>query len=184
MSRTAKQGCWLDRVLKPSVIKELGARYRRGADLRDLAEVATHSWAADGFPNIPPHLRHKFKDPTRRLIWASQLRPWLALRFGLRTANKRRLQYRHPRTGEKRKQQQPLRIDRTSQDVKDLIVQARAAGETWANISDIASAASGIRLPRTTLQRWYDLRVEQRPISHTLQEIISLLKSILEALRS
>ena len=63
--------------------------------------------------------------------------------------------YRAPRTGEKRKTRQSLRIDKLPEETRADIQKRRAAGETWDEISD----ATG--LPRTTLQRWYDLRVEQ-----------------------
>ena len=91
--------------------------------------------------------------------------------------------YRHPRQGEKRRHHHPLLIDRLSQEVKDVIIGARAAGETWARIAEMASAAAGRRLPRTTVQRWYDLRIEQQSAGAALWEIIELLKSILKAVQ-
>src|SRR5579864_3550309 len=91
--------------------------------------------------------------------------------------------YRHPRTGEKRQQLHPLRIDRLGRGVKDVITSGRAAGETCGRVAVMASAAAGQRLSRTSVQRWYDLRIEQRSPSAALREIISLLKSILSAVQ-
>ena len=92
--------------------------------------------------------------------------------------------YRPPRTGELRKSRKPLRIDRLPQSVKDVIISARAAGETWQRTAEMASSAAGQRLPETTVQRWHDLRIDQQSMSAALREIIGLLKSILEAVRS
>lgn len=89
--------------------------------------------------------------------------------------------YRRPRTRQPRQSQKPLRIDRLPQEVKDAIIAARASGETWKQISRMASAAAGLHLPPSSLQRWYDLRIEQQPTSLALREIIALLKSILKA---
>jgi hypothetical protein len=91
--------------------------------------------------------------------------------------------YRHPRTGQKRQSIVPLRIDRLSQDIKDAIINARAAGETWKRIAEMASAASGQRLPMTTVCRWYDLRVTQQNTNDLLREVIRLLKSISTAVQ-
>lgn len=93
---------------------------------------------------------------------------------------------RMPRTGEPRKHRRILVIDRLPQGVKDEIVAARAASETWQITADRASAVAGRRLPRTSVQRWYDLRVEQ-PAKEaamngaSLTEVVSLLKQILSA---
>jgi hypothetical protein len=93
--------------------------------------------------------------------------------------------YRHPRTGEKRRRRHPLLIDRLSQDVKDVIVAARAAGETWKHTAEMASAAAGKRLSQTSVQRWYDLRIEQpeREAAIPLRRIVALLEDILSAVR-
>lgn len=63
--------------------------------------------------------------------------------------------YRAPRTGEKRKTRQPLRIDKLPEETRADIQTRRAKGETWDEI------AEATKLPPTTLKRWYDLRVEQ-----------------------
>jgi hypothetical protein len=63
--------------------------------------------------------------------------------------------YRPPRTGEKRKTRQPIRIDALPEEVRAEIQKRRAAGETWDEI------AEATKLPPTTLKRWYDLRVDQ-----------------------
>lgn len=91
--------------------------------------------------------------------------------------------YFHPRTGEKRKHIQPLRIDRLGSAVKDAIIAARASGEAWARVAEMASAAAGQKLSRTSVQRWYDLRIEQQSTGAALREIIELLKSILKAVQ-
>jgi hypothetical protein len=80
-----------------------------------------------------------------------------------------------PGTGEKRKTRQPLKLDRLPREVHEEILAARAEGKTWSEIEDLsrefvpwselapalALQYPGRKLPRTTLQRWYDLRVEQ-----------------------
>lgn len=63
--------------------------------------------------------------------------------------------YRRPRTGEKRKTRQPLLIDKMSETVRAEIQTRRARGETWDEI------AEAVKLPSSTLKRWYDIRVEQ-----------------------
>jgi hypothetical protein len=96
--------------------------------------------------------------------------------------------YRAPRTGERRKHRKPLRIDRLPAQVKSTIIEARAAGETWKNTAAMASAASGLRLSPSVVQRWHDLRVEQPrntgDIAPLLREILDLLKSRLPAVQS
>lgn len=91
--------------------------------------------------------------------------------------------YRRPRTGEKRKLNKALTIDRLSQDIKDVIVKARDCGETWARITKMASAASGQCLSLKAIHRWYDLRVAQKSDGNAMREIIRLLKSILAAVQ-
>lgn len=89
-----------------------------------------------------------------------------------------------PRTGEKRKTNQPLNMDRLPPYVHDVILQLRnRRGKTWEEISalsaepfgegkagfvdwaklpaDVRKLFPGKRIPRTTLHRWYDLRVDQ-----------------------
>jgi hypothetical protein len=94
--------------------------------------------------------------------------------------------YRHPRTGQKRASRRPLWIDRLPQEVRDAIVAARAEGKTWKQIAQLASEKSRCTIPVTTVQRWYDLRIEQPSsglgaIAPLLREIIELLKSRLPA---
>jgi hypothetical protein len=97
--------------------------------------------------------------------------------------------YRKPLTGEKRKSRMPLRIDKLSAEVKRTIIDARAAGETWKETAAMASAASGLHLAPSVVQRWYDLRIEQ-PASesgfpvHLLHKIVALLELILAEVRS
>lgn len=94
----------------------------------------------------------------------------------------RRSAYRHPRTGQRRASRRPLWIDRLPQEVRDVIVAARAEGKTWKQTAQLASEKSRCTLPVTTLQRWYDLRIEQQSnIAPLLREIIDLLKSRLPA---
>jgi hypothetical protein len=71
--------------------------------------------------------------------------------------------YRAPRTGEKRKVRQPLKIDKLSQAVRDAILKARADGATWEETAELATKANagGLMLPPSQVHRWYDLRVEQ-----------------------
>lgn len=77
---------------------------------------------------------------------------------------------------------QPLKMDKVPQLLLDRVMQERAAGRTWMEIEELSpkfeewgkvEASSkdeyllafrlfpGGRIPHTTLQRWYDLRVEQ-----------------------
>jgi len=95
---------------------------------------------------------------------------------------------RRARTGDKRKANQPLKIDRLPGEVQARILELRnREGKTWQEIEDLSAEplASGehphargfidwqslalsvlelfpeMRLPHTTLHRWYDLRVAQ-----------------------
>jgi hypothetical protein len=91
-----------------------------------------------------------------------------------------------PRVGERRKSRRLLWIDTLPQIVKDEIVTARAERKTWKQTAQAASDKAGIALPVTTVQRWYDLRIEQpqrdaSPIVPLLREIIDLLKIRLPA---
>ena len=91
-----------------------------------------------------------------------------------------------PRTGEKRAVNQPLKIDKLPQEVRDAI-QTLKNDHTWEEIEDLSgmrfnakwqsqgggfvdwdalpAKLSGLfpnrRLPHSNLQRWYDLRVRQ-----------------------
>jgi hypothetical protein len=89
-----------------------------------------------------------------------------------------------PRTGEKRKTNQPLNMDRLPPEVLDVILQLRnGRGKTWEEISDLTAQPVGDkncgfidwekldvsvrrlfpkrRIPLTTLHRWYDIRIRQ-----------------------
>lgn len=102
-----------------------------------------------------------------------------------RKSGKHRPGYRNPRTGEKRQQRKPLRIDRLSVEVKDAIIDARAAGQTWRQAAEAATSKAGFKLSSTTVQRWYDLRVQQ-PSQNAEQKdkIITLLEEILSAVKA
>jgi len=92
--------------------------------------------------------------------------------------------YRHPRSGEARKHRKPLSIDRLPATVKDAIIGARAAGETWKETARIASACAGMTLAPSTLQRWFDLRVQQPGEAVVLlRTIVRLLENILAEVR-
>lgn len=69
--------------------------------------------------------------------------------------------YRAPRTGEKRKTRQPFAIDALSEQVRNEIQKRRASGDTWQEISEASLKFAGRVLAVSTLQRWYDVRVEQ-----------------------
>jgi hypothetical protein len=69
--------------------------------------------------------------------------------------------YRRPRTGEKRRTRQPLRIDSFPEEVRKKVQELRAAGETWEEISEASRKFAGEHLAVSTLHRWYDLRVAQ-----------------------
>jgi hypothetical protein len=71
-------------------------------------------------------------------------------------AGKHRAGYRRPRKGERRQQEKPLRLDGAlTAEQKEEVQRLRAAGKTWGEI------AGRLRVPETTLRRWYDLRVAQ-----------------------
>lgn len=66
-------------------------------------------------------------------------------------------------------------MERLPQELLDRVMQERAAGRTWDEIEELSprfdewqktpevvrAKFPGLRLPHSTLQRWYDLRVEQ-----------------------
>ena len=136
---------------------------------------------------------------SRRVGLAAAQKPAVKRHNGLRGAsqganqthtnkNSRRHGYRAPRTGEPRKQHKPLKIDRLPQVVKDAITAARESGETWAHTAQLASAAAGIALSASSVQRWHDLRVDQPRKEEgatpaLLRKIVALLESIAEAVR-
>jgi hypothetical protein len=80
-----------------------------------------------------------------------------------------------PKTGEKRKTRQPLKIDKLPVEMRDAIQQLRAEGKTWQEIEEASVSFKGwdklslpvlelfpdMKIPRSSLHRWYDLRVEQ-----------------------
>ena len=92
-----------------------------------------------------------------------------------------------PKTGEKRKAQQPLKIDLLGSDVRDDILALRETGSTWAEIEERSAKPYSekwvedgggfiqwetfslavlnefplMRLPKSSLQRWYDIRISQ-----------------------
>jgi len=88
---------------------------------------------------------------------------------------------KRPKTGEKRRTRQPLRIDRLPVEVREAIQQLRAQGKTWIEIEELSSLPlnkggfvnwdalptsvlelfPGLRIPHSNLHRWYDMRVEQ-----------------------
>ena len=89
---------------------------------------------------------------------------------------------KRPRTGETRKTNQPLKIDKLPEDVRDAILEQRnVKGKTWEEIEELSAVpkANGgfmdwdalplpvlelfpeMRLPHSSLHRWYDLRVTQ-----------------------
>src|SRR5882672_10887283 len=92
-----------------------------------------------------------------------------------------------PKTGDKRRVNQPLKIDRLPVEVREAIKYLKNVGKTWQEIEELSSLpfnkkwaiADGgfvnwddlptsvlelfpeMRLPHTNLHRWFDLRVEQ-----------------------
>ncbi|GEM_PF-1302886 len=82
---------------------------------------------------------------------------------------------RHPGVGQARKTRQPLRIDRLPEQWRQQLLVYRAKGCTWAEIEELSRGLlwdseeakdarrlfPELRIPATTLARWYDLRVEQ-----------------------
>ncbi len=80
-----------------------------------------------------------------------------------------------PKTGQKRITRQPFKIDRLPMEMRERIQRERASGLTWQEIEDLSPQLGewekvpaevqakfpGRKLPVSTLQRWYDVRVEQ-----------------------
>src|SRR5690348_14056126 len=80
-----------------------------------------------------------------------------------------------PKTGEKRRTRQPLKMDKLPAELLDRVMKERAAGMFWKEIEDLSprfeewqktseevrAQFPGLRIPHTTLHRWYDLRFEQ-----------------------
>lgn len=87
-----------------------------------------------------------------------------------------------PKTGETRRTNQPLKIDRMPPIVHDAILKLRnGAGKTWQEIEELSALPADkggfveweklptpvlelfptMRLPHSNLQRWYDIRVRQ-----------------------
>jgi hypothetical protein len=89
-----------------------------------------------------------------------------------------------PKTGERRETNQPLKIDRLPPSVHEAILLLRnQRGKTWQEIEDLSAQPFGdkkggfvnwdelpvvvlelfpeMRLPHSSLHRWYDLRVDQ-----------------------
>jgi hypothetical protein len=88
--------------------------------------------------------------------------------------------------GEPRRCRQPLRIDKLPAEVREAIITARSAGQTWKQTADAASAKAGIKLSPSLVQRWYDLRVEQpqhdaEAIGVSLRKVERLLEQVLAA---
>jgi len=70
--------------------------------------------------------------------------------------------YRRPRKGEKRAVDQPFKLDRLPQEVRDAILTARNQdGKTWEETAEIASKVAGRPISATSVRRWYDVRVAQ-----------------------
>jgi hypothetical protein len=111
-----------------------------------------------------------------------------------------------PRTGEKRQVNQPLKIDRLPPEVRDTIQYLyNVAGKTWDEIEELSSLEYSekwrdgkggfvnwhdlplsvlelfpeMRLPRTSLHRWFDLRIQQ--VSRSVMERSAQAREIAEA---
>lgn len=79
------------------------------------------------------------------------------------------------RTGEKPQVRQPLKIDKLPVELRDRIQEERAKGGTWEEIEEMSpkfpewekvpeetkQLFPKLKLPHSTLARWYDLRVSQ-----------------------
>ncbi|MCU1308242.1 MAG: hypothetical protein JWN45_2937 [Acidobacteriaceae bacterium] len=80
-----------------------------------------------------------------------------------------------PKTGDKRQVRQPLHIDKLPVEVRDEIQKLKAEGYTWSEIEErsakfvkweelptrVLELFPQMHIPRSNLQRWYDLRIEQ-----------------------
>lgn len=79
-----------------------------------------------------------------------------------------------PGIGQPRKTRQPLKIDKLPIEWREQIQKYRAQGKTWSDIEELSRGFEwdklptkvlehfpDLRLPESTLVRWYDLRVDQ-----------------------
>lgn len=86
-----------------------------------------------------------------------------------------------PKTGDKRRTNLPLKIDRLPVEVRDAILLLRDKGKTWQEIEELSELPKDrggfvdwealptavlelfpdLRIPHTNLHRWHDLRVRQ-----------------------
>lgn len=62
---------------------------------------------------------------------------------------------KRPKTGEKRQVRQPFKADSLPQEKRDEVLRLRAEGKSWEAIS------RAVGVPKSSLHRWYDVRVEQ-----------------------
>ena len=67
-----------------------------------------------------------------------------------------------PLTGEPRKTRQPFFINTLPRPTRERIRELRAEGKTWKEIEELSPTFSPKRLPHSTLQRWFDVNVEQK----------------------
>jgi len=74
---------------------------------------------------------------------------------------KHRAGYRKPRTGEKRRAQQPFKIDRLPEAIKQKVIAARAKFTPYSEVAEMVSKMSGQSVSTDAVQRWYDVRVRQ-----------------------
>lgn len=79
------------------------------------------------------------------------------------------------KTGQKPRTRQPLKMDKLPTELLDRVMKERAAGRTWSEIEEMSPRFEewektpetvradfpGLKLPHSTLTRWFDLRVEQ-----------------------
>jgi len=88
---------------------------------------------------------------------------------------------KRPLTGEPRKTRQPFFINTLPRPTRERIRELRAEGKTWKEIEELSPTFSPKRLPHSTLQRWFDVNVEQKETANGRAEDEERLASLIAA---
>jgi len=86
--------------------------------------------------------------------------------------------YKRPRTGDPRRTRQPFWINTLPAKVRERIRELRSEGKSWQEIADLSVGFAPKHLPASTLQRWFDVHVEQparRPEFNDIEKLAGLI---------